>query len=99
MDWSNSCIRNLKIHGLIIILIDRNYTRMKNIDNYLDDFERALLNLDHQTAYEIVKQARVNSSPMVLANELITLSLERIGQGWELGPFFAFAGLYGRLHL
>ena len=48
-------------------------------------FERALLSLDRVTAKRIIEAADSDSTPLQLAERLVTPALERIGKAWEQG--------------
>jgi trimethylamine corrinoid protein len=49
------------------------------------DFERALLSLDRVAARQIIASADPLSTPLQLAERLVTPALERIGKAWEQG--------------
>ena len=48
-------------------------------------FESALLSLDRVTAKRIIESAASDSTPLQLAERLVTPALERIGKAWEQG--------------
>ena len=49
------------------------------------EFERALLSLDRVAARQILAAADPDSTPLQLAERLVTPALERIGKAWEQG--------------
>jgi trimethylamine corrinoid protein len=58
---------------------------MANLKVFRNDLERALISLDRDTAQLIIKQAESVGSPMEIAGELISQTLQIIGDKWQEG--------------
>ena len=58
---------------------------MKQLENLIDDLERALLSLNRNEAGMILQKAVQYGSPIDVASELVVKTLERIGNAWEEG--------------
>lgn len=67
-------------------------------DNIVDDFTRALLEVDRVAAKEILQNRGPDISPIQFAENVVLTALERIGSGWEDGTL-ALSQIYmaGRL--
>jgi monomethylamine corrinoid protein len=60
---------------------------MQEIKGMVADLERTLLSLDKTASKRVVQRALEYGSPIEIASELITETLERIGTGWEQGDY------------
>jgi methanogenic corrinoid protein MtbC1 len=58
---------------------------MDKLEIYSNQLERAFLMLDKEAAEEILTKALVLGSPIEIAGELVSLTLNRIGAAWEEG--------------
>ncbi|MBN2486536.1 MAG: cobalamin-dependent protein [Bacteroidales bacterium] len=58
---------------------------MERLQSTSVQLEHALLSLDQEAAIQIVREAQGNNSPDIIAGELISSTLMRIGDSWELG--------------
>lgn len=58
---------------------------MENLNLETNALERALLTLDHIEAERIVQNAILKGTPILIASELISRTLQRIGVAWEEG--------------
>ena len=58
---------------------------MKNLALEINALERALLSLDNDQAESIVRKSISKGSPIVIASELVSQTLQRIGDAWEDG--------------
>lgn len=58
---------------------------MEEIKRYSDDFESALLKIDRIGAKKILYDGLKIFSPIDIANEIVTVVLEKIGRDWEKG--------------
>jgi len=52
---------------------------------HTNNFERALLSLDRVSAEKIIREAARDHSIIDVANKLVTITLQRIGETWEDG--------------
>jgi hypothetical protein len=58
---------------------------MKNLILETNVLERALLTLDNELAESIVRNSISKGSPIEIASELVSQTLQRIGNSWEEG--------------
>ena len=58
---------------------------MINLKVYSDALERALLSLDKETASDTIREAISGGSAIEIASEIITFTLQNIGDEWEKG--------------
>jgi methanogenic corrinoid protein MtbC1 len=58
---------------------------MDNIEIFSNSLERALLTIDHEAAEKIILSANKSSATVATAGNLISLTLQRIGESWEEG--------------
>lgn len=58
---------------------------MDNLNFEINALERALMTMDRDQAESIVRRAMKNGSPIEIASELVSRSLQRIGDAWETG--------------
>ncbi|MFH0736342.1 MAG: cobalamin-dependent protein [bacterium] len=58
---------------------------MQKFKFQINEFERALLTLDKTAAEKIILAAVKVGSPVQIASELVTETLQRIGNNWETG--------------
>lgn len=58
---------------------------MENLIFEMNALERALLALDNKQAESIVRDAITKGSPIAIASELVSQTLQRIGDAWEEG--------------
>jgi methanogenic corrinoid protein MtbC1 len=58
---------------------------MDNLILYSNEFERALLSLDRLKSEEIIRKAASERTPLYIAGNLVTHTLQRIGNMWEDG--------------
>jgi methanogenic corrinoid protein MtbC1 len=56
---------------------------MENLELEINALERALLLLDHSDAERIVRDAISKGSPIEISSELVSQTLQRIGDAWE----------------
>jgi monomethylamine corrinoid protein len=58
---------------------------MEKLAFYSNQLERAFLTLDKEEAEKILNEALRSGSPLEIAGELVSLTLNRIGAAWEEG--------------
>jgi methanogenic corrinoid protein MtbC1 len=58
---------------------------MDNLEIYINKLERAFLSLNKENAEEILSAALKLGTPIEVASELVTQTLNRIGNAWEEG--------------
>lgn len=58
---------------------------MEKLAFYCNQLERAFLTLDKEEAEKILNEALRSGSPVEIAGELVSLTLNRIGAAWEEG--------------
>ena len=58
---------------------------MENLHIETSALERALLTLDNGLAESIIRKSISKGSPFEIASEMISQTLQRIGDGWEEG--------------
>jgi monomethylamine corrinoid protein len=58
---------------------------MDNLNLYMNKFEIALLTFDKIKVEAIIRKAAVEQTPLIIAGELITKTLQHIGDMWEDG--------------
>jgi hypothetical protein len=67
---------------------------MEKLAFYSNQLERAFLTLDKAEAEKILTEALRSGSPVEIAGELVSLTLNRIGAAWERRETCTVAGLY-----
>ncbi|MDZ7777049.1 MAG: B12-binding domain-containing protein [Bacteroidales bacterium] len=58
---------------------------MEKLAFYSNKLERAFLTLDKEEAEKILTEALRSGSPVEIAGELVSVTLNRIGEAWEEG--------------
>jgi len=58
---------------------------MDNLTLFSNEFEHALLSLDKSKAEAIIRKAANEQTPLFIAGQLVTKTLQRIGDMWEDG--------------
>ena len=56
-----------------------------NLELYSNELERAFLMLDRAAAKKVLEQALHEGSPIEVAGELVSMTLNRVGDAWEQG--------------